>query len=226
MSRLHDPLSIIIGRSRCTRCKKRLAPLDLVPVVSFLILRGRCRYCRKPIGYQYLFLEVFCGLLAILVYFLKGLSIPALFLFISLSFLGLASIVDIKDQEVDLPYFGIGIISALLYSVTYGMEIRNIYMGAISFAALPLVLYAISRERWMGLGDTFFALWAGILVGFPQSLILIFIAFFLGAVFGIMKLLTGASSHRIAFGPFLAFSAILGIIWPQEILDLYLQIFF
>jgi len=224
--RLDDPKSIFWGRSRCPKCKRTLGVFDLIPIISFLILRGRCRYCKKPITPLYLIIEILSAVLAVAVYTVCGLNLTAIFLYFSLSFLLVASLSDIANQEVDVAFFIIGIATGIIFKILSNASFENIIYGAITFAIIPLLLYLISREKWMGLGDTFFALWAGVLVGFPQSLLMIFIAFFLGAVFGIIKLLLGVSSHRIAFGPFLALSGVLGVFWSRIILDCYLNIFY
>lgn len=226
MSRLDDPKSIFIGRSRCPKCKRKLKALDLIPVVSFLLLRGKCRYCKKPIGYEYLILELLCAAVALLTFYLEGLSLGAAFLFISLSSLAAASLEDVLDQEVDLFFFITGITSALLYIFLKNYSFYDTFLGAITFAAIPFTLYAISREKWMGLGDSLFAFWAGVLVGFPVSLLMIFAAFLLGALFGIIKMLAQpSSSSRLAFGPFLAVSAIVGLAGKTVFLN-YLEFFF
>lgn len=224
-SRLDDPKSIFWGRSKCAKCKRTLSAIDLVPIVSFVLLRGKCRYCKKPIAPSHLIVEVLSAGLAVATYILYGLSASSVVLFLSLSFLMLASLSDIEDQEVDIAIFAIGMIFAIVYQVISGYPLQGMILGSISFALIPFLLYLISREKWMGLGDTFFALWAGALVGFPQSIAMMFVAFFIGAVFGIMKLLSGATSHRIAFGPFLAVSAVLGVFYSGVVLD-YLKMFY
>lgn len=223
--RLDDPRSIFWGRSKCAKCKRTLSVVDLVPVVSFILLRGKCRYCKKPIALSHLIVEVLSASLAVATYVFYGLSASSVFLFLSLSFLMLASLSDIENQEVDITVFVIGIVSAVVFQAISGYLLQGMIFGAISFALIPFLLYLISREKWMGLGDTFFALWAGILVGFPQSIAMVFVAFFIGAVFGIMKLLSGATSHRIAFGPFLAVSAVFGVFYSSLALN-FLKIFY
>ena len=225
-SRLDDPKLIFWGRSKCPKCKKTLGAFDLIPILSFLVLRGRCRYCKKPIAPLHLAVEILSAILAVAVYTVFGLNIASVFLYLSLSFLLMASLSDIEDQEVDVAFFIIGLATAIIFNVLSHFSLESIIYGAITFALIPFLLYLISHEKWIGLGDAFFALWAGILVGFPQSLLMVFVAFFLGALFGIIKLLAGASSHRIAFGPFLALSAVLGVFWSRVILDYYLNIFY
>ena len=223
--RLDDPRSIFWGRSKCVKCKRTLGLIDLVPIISFVFLRGKCRYCKQPIALSHLIVEVLSAGLAIATYIFYGLSASSFILFCSLSFLMLASLSDIENQEVDMAIFAIGMIFAVVFRVMSGYPLQGMIFGPISFALIPFLLYLINREKWMGLGDTFYALWAGILVGFPQSIAMVFVAFFIGAVFGIIKLLSGTTSHRVAFGPFLAVSAIFGVFYSSVILD-YLQVFY
>lgn len=222
--RLNAPKSFLVGRSQCPKCKKNLGFADLIPVFGYIMLGGKCRFCRQPISLYYPILEILCAALAVITCLYFSLTVSSVFLFVSLSFLVLSALADIEDQEVDLALFIIGIVSAVTYLLLSGNSLLNALYGALSYALIPFLLFIVSREKWMGLGDTFFALWAGILVGFPQSIAMIFVAFFLGAMFGIIKLLLSAASHRIAFGPFLAVSAIVGVLCSKSVLD-FLQVF-
>ena len=199
MNRFEKPKEILFGRSQCPHCKKKLGAIDLVPVLSYIFLRGRCRFCKKPISIEYPILEIVCAALAYLTVARFGLNLRALILFLSLTGLIVGALRDIKFHEVELGIFIFG------------------------------VFYLASRETWMGLGDVLFAVWIGILAeSYEQAAVAIFSAFLLGALFGIIVLAVKkekARERRIAFGPFLAVGGMIGVFAGLTIFSAYLKLF-
>lgn len=228
-SRLENIKSILFGRSMCSKCKHKLVASDLVPVFSFLALRGRCRYCKKQIPIQDLAIELTSALLAVAIFRHFGLSTPSFLIFISLSFLLIGSISDFQDQEVDARIFIAGILFALLFVLFYYQSLTGLKLaiyGALTAGAIPFLFYLISRERWMGLGDTFFALWMGLICSFPRSLVAIALSFVLGALFGIIVLLVKRGSKRgvsVPFGPFIAIGGLVAFVYGDYLLSAYLK---
>jgi len=221
--------TVLYTRSHCPKCKKKLGVPDLLPIVSFIILRGRCRYCKEKISWEYLLFEIFSLALAIFVYYKFGLTAASVILFLSLSALLISAFVDAQSQEVELPLFIFGISTALFWALlkngTSLDDFKNLFLAISVAVVVPLGLYLVSREKWMGLGDSFFALWIGLLSGFPQAALAIFLAFFLGAVFGIIILVVKGKekTRRVAFGPFMALGGIIALGWGQQIIDFYLN---
>lgn len=227
-ARVANPKEIVFSRSKCPKCHKTLGTFDLIPILSFVFLRGKCRYCKKSISFRYPLFELVSALLAVFLYFKYGLNLGALFCFLSIGLFAVAALLDSEAQEVELYLIltgmALGIISSLLLNHTF-FGIRSILLGFISAGILPFLLFAISREKWMGLGDTFFACWAGILVLFPGSLLTIFISFFLGALYGIIiKNLNKKSDSHIAFAPFILISLLIVLVYGDSLVDFYLKI--
>lgn len=230
-NRLDNIKSILYDRSRCPRCKHVLAFPDLFPVLSFVLLRGKCRYCGKRISPVYPVIELTSVALALFCYYFFGATWQSVVLFLSLSALLLASVSDIKSQEVDMWIFVIGTALALIWRLSFWFDISTLYdvlLGGASAAILPFCLSAFSRERWMGYGDSFFAFWIGCLGGFPLSLVGIFLAFLIGSIFGIIILVVEkqkeAMKMKIPFGPFIAFGGPVALAYGSVILDNYLKL--
>ena len=222
--------SVLKGRSFCPKCKRTLGALELIPIVSFIVLRGRCRTCRARIGLQYPLIELLSGVLTLGIFWKYGLSLSAIILFFSLSLLLVASFLDAESLEVELWVLLVGSALALLWRVEAGgvkiTSLENVGLGVLIFAALPFLMALLSRERWMGWGDSLFALWGGILVGYPQALVGIFLAFLTGAFFAIL-LLVGRKRGwrtRVPFGPFLAVGAVGSLFFADTIISWYLKI--
>ena len=193
-------------------------------------MRGRCRHCKKRISIEYPLFELAALALTLGVYMKFGVSIYSVALFLSLSCLLVASALDIESMEVELGIFISGIIFALVwYFGSNGLGLSSIALlgwGILLAVFLPLVFYVVSHEKWMGLGDVIFALWAAALVGFPLSGVAMFCAFVSGAIFGIIIIVIGRRSAKVGipFGPFIALGAIVALFWGNVILDTYLKI--
>lgn len=103
--------------------------------------------------------------------------------------------------------------------------IKNLLVACLVAAIVPFMLYVVSREKWMGLGDTFFALWAGTLTLFPGSIVTMFIAFLMGSIYGIIRQgLQGKKDAHLAFAPFIFLASIVVILVGEIIVDWYLKI--
>jgi leader peptidase (prepilin peptidase)/N-methyltransferase len=227
-TRIANPKEIALGRSKCPKCHYALGVFDLIPILSFVFLRGKCRYCKKPISVIYPIYEIISALLALLVYYRFGFSITSFLCFLSLGFFAVGAILDSEEQEVELYLILIGMGLALTFAILRDHSIvglKNILFGFVSAGLLPFLLYAISKERWMGLGDTFFAAWAGAIVLFPGSVLVVFLSFFLGALYGIIiKNLNKSSDSHVAFAPFILLSAIIVLAYGDSLVSWYLKI--
>jgi len=191
---------------------------------------GRCRYCKKKISPEYPIIETITLLVALAVYYFLGVSVSSVFLYICFCLLIVASAVDIQDQEVHQYLLVTGIIVAIIYRALLDPSVSNLILtlaGMLSAALIPFLFYIISREKWMGLGDTFFALWAGAFCAYPKSLSAIMIAFVSGALFGIIYIALKKGYRRrvaVPFGPFIAFGGITSVFFGDFLIGSYLKL--
>jgi leader peptidase (prepilin peptidase)/N-methyltransferase len=202
--RLPNGESVLWGRSHCDYCKKTLRWYELVPVLSFIFLRGRCLRCHKPLSIQYPVVELLTGLGFV---FLSP-RIDYMIIFCTLLVLFLS---DLKYQILPDSMIVIGSLAAILHP--------HILPALGSFAFLYL-LWAITRGRGMGLGDVKLALFMGLFLGYPDIIVAFYIAFLTGALLGVILILVGKKGLKstIAFGPFLIVGTALAFLWGQNIL--------
>lgn len=240
--------SALSGRSYCPKCRRKLAWLDLLPVFSFLILGGKCRYCRQSISWQYPAVE-----LATAVLFCAGARMfaPMIFLghfpiFRVLELLAywviLAAIVAVF--VADLRWYFIpdgavvsGLVGALALRGLQSAENYSIFhrfdAGAVVdpllasiFAGLFfLAIFLASRGKWMGFGDVKYAFLMGLILGFIDTLIGLFLANFFGAIMGLALIAAGRKkmSSQIPFGPFLAAGTLIALFFSPLIVNWYLS---
>jgi len=218
--------SILSGRSKCPECKREIAAYDLIPIISFLILNGKCRNCRKKISFQYPLVELTTGLLFLLFFRNFGVN----YLLIPYLLVGCFSILifiyDIRYLEIPEVFSWILLIITILTAlVSKDFSLSNFLLGGLVGGGILGILVGISDERWMGAGDIKIGLSFGFLLGFYKALLFLFLAFVIGALIGLLLIIFGKKKIKseIAFSPFLILAAIIMIIWGNYLVNLYLK---
>ncbi len=202
--RYRTGLSVMHGRSQCMRCGHPLAARDLVPILSYLVAGGRCRYCGVRLSVQYSLVEVAGGLIAAGTYLLY--PEPTQFAYwLAVHFVLLFIVVyDLRHKIIPHAASLTLFVLALGHVWYTGFDVWTV-AGAL--LALPLFLFAaVSRGRWMGWGDAPLQLSLGLLLGLSAGLTALFIAFWVGALVGIGLVVLSKGyrmSSEVPFAPFL-----------------------
>lgn len=218
--RLPGRESFVKGRSYCPRCKAQIAWYDNIPLVSYFLLKGRCRNCRKRISIRYPLIElgVASGVVAIYIFRLPS---PLLLLAVFLLTVSIF-VIDIEKKIIpdELIFLGYGLtLSALLLG--WNKDFYLHLLGGIVPALFLLLTHMITKGRGMGLGDVKYALFPGTFLGWPLSLIWLFLSFLTGASVGVILILTGKAKwgKHIAFGPFLALSFLIAYLFGSNFIS-------
>jgi prepilin signal peptidase PulO-like enzyme (type II secretory pathway) len=231
--RLRAGKSVSRGRSECPDCHHQLSWQDLIPVVSYIQLRGKCRYCGKPISRQYLVGElataVTFGLLAWHFGVDSKLALINLAIWLVIATLLIAAaIYDARWRLLpDLYLIPAMILAVSLLLINYfhfgQHQVAANVVGMVVFTVFYLLLYGVSRGRWIGQGDILLAAIMGFLLAPSQLAVAVFASYMLGAVVGIVVLKRKqlAKDHHIAFGPFLVVGLFVGLLWGQSIVSWY-----
>ncbi len=232
---------IIFGNSFCPSCKKKLTSRDLIPILSFLLSRGKCRHCQKGISPYYLLLEISTGILFLAVYLhfpFLGLAIHDAFifntsLFIPFFFYTLYSVFfiaiffyDLQTSKIpDIFLFsllGASIVGTLIMG---SPEIWNIFVAI----TLALVFYGgqivLSKGKWLGEGDLYFALSLAVIFGWELFLVSTVVSYFIGAIVSTPLLIFKKvkKSTSVPFAPFLVIGAFITLFFGNELLSWYVQ---
>lgn len=218
------------GRSKCPRCGHTLAWYDNIPLVSFAILRGRCRHCRAPISWQYPAVELLTAILFILsasvLLQAGGSDWMALgTLLVVQSVLIVILVYDFLHMEIPLGPWWVGLAAAggLLFlrggdpSLPTAWFFLEHLLAGLGGALFLGTLSFVSREQWMGWGDAYLIFLLGLLAGFPGVLWTVTLGSGLGALVGIGLILLGrkALGSRLPFGPFLILGFWLVFFWER-----------
>lgn len=235
--------SWVTGRSRCDHCKKQISWYDNVPLVSFLILRGRCRHCHQPITTTHLVVELLVG--ALLVWWFWGGSLffqltqqplqilqPLFWLFVGILLVVIA-LADLRYWII--PDWAVWLLSVItiayrLVLVSIGV-MRPVDLAATIIATVGGVLFfaslwLITKKRGIGLGDVKLMLPLGLLVGWPNILVTIFLAFLMGSVVGVGLILGKKRTlhQAVPFGPFLVVASCVSLVSGDYIVQWYLTL--
>ncbi|MSU54431.1 MAG: prepilin peptidase [Candidatus Staskawiczbacteria bacterium] len=227
--RLEKEESFVTGRSHCPKCRHQLIWLDLIPVFSFLFLKGKCRYCSQKISWQYPAVEMATGLLFVLIFLATPYNlISILFLLYIVSFLIVIFIYDLKHYLIpDKILFPAIIISFLYQAIFHTSAMGNYLMASAIACGFLLAIFLVSKGQWMGFGDVKLAILLGFLIGFPNILLGLFLSFFFGAILGIilMSFKKCGLKSEIPFAPFLILGTLTAMFFGSEIIQWYFQFF-
>jgi leader peptidase (prepilin peptidase)/N-methyltransferase len=220
--------SIVAPRSRCSSCGAQIAAYDNIPILSWLLLRGRCRHCHEPISIRYPAIEICTGILfavTVLVFHDE----PAQ-LILGLCFVATLAAITLTDLELRLIPNKILIVSALAGVVlAAALDPGSLPERASGAAAAGGLLFAVALAypRGMGMGDVKLAAVMGLYLGRAVAPALL-IGFAAGAVVGLALIArdgTAARKRTVPFGPFLALGGVVGLLAGDEIVTWYLSTF-
>lgn len=236
---------ILLSRSMCTACKKHIKWRHLIPIFSWIFLKGKCAYCGNRISFHYLALELLTGLLFLLAFFqwnfVQGTAILTdptflqytidwqtfqifLFYIIELGFLMAIFFYDLLHQEIpdklSLPAIAIAVVGGLIFQNPAPF---NMLIGGGSIFAFFLLQFILSRGIWIGGGDLRLGALIGILLGWELGILAVVTAYLVGALFALYLLIRKKVTRKsaIPFGPFLVFGAVVSLFWGAKILDWY-----
>lgn len=216
--------SIVVGRSHCPACRRELAWYDLVPVISYLVLRARCRFCGVPIAARYPLVESLTGALFLVLYLHYGLGLVLLkYLFLAAILIAVAFI-DIDHFIIPNSLVLAGAVFALgITFVVQDVSFTSALIGAATTGGF-LFLVALCSRGGIGAGDIKLGLVTGLFLGWPLGLTGLFIGACLGGFLGIILLAVRVKSRKdpLPFGPFIALGTLIALLWGGQILQLVL----
>lgn len=239
--RLHEKKDFVAGRSECESCGHVLSVLDLLPVISWVFLRGRCRYCKKRISWANPLLELSMAVLFLLSYIFwpysfdqwQALAAFAIWLVYLVLLMSLV-VYDLRwmllPNAVVFPLIALGLIDAALVvslqgSISLAAYLSHIALGACALGGFYWVLYEVSKGRWVGFGDVKLGVFMGIVLGWQQALMVLFAANVIGLVVILPALMMGklGMKTRLPFGPFLIAGFIIVGLFGNKIINWYIS---
>lgn len=214
----------IMGRSYCDHCKHKLAWYDLIPVFSFIFLKGECRYCHKKVSGFYPLVELLTAVIFTITWALlptnAGITNKIIMLAI-LSTLLVIFFTDLKYQIISDEIQVVFLLLAFTFLTVSGITFKALFQHLLSSVAVMSVilsLFLLTRGRGMGFGDVKLSTTIGLLLGLKAGMMALYLAFIIGAIFGLILIFLKRKKlkSKIAFGPFLVLGIIIMLLFKEE----------
>jgi leader peptidase (prepilin peptidase)/N-methyltransferase len=228
--RLPKEESIIWPGSHCPECKKPIKFYDNIPLVSFVLLRGRCRCCHSPISIQYPLVEGITALGSLILFMKFGPSLSYLVYFAFMAALIVITVIDLYHQiipdVISLPGIGVGLLASLMIpEITFFNCLMGILLGGGSLFLVATVYQWLFKREGMGGGDVKLLAMIGAFVGWKAVILTILLSSLIGSITGIIIMVSKGKDFKyaISFGPFLSLGAVIALFYQNEIIFWYLR---
>jgi len=226
--RLPAGKSIVHPPSSCPGCDTTIRFYDNIPLMSWLLLRGRCRHCHTPIAFRYVLVELLGGFMAVCVYFKFGPSIEGIVYYVFIAALLTITFIDLDHQiipdVISLPGIPLGFAASFFMpSITWMDSLIGLLVGGGSLYAVAWGYALITGKEGMGGGDIKLLAMIGAFIGWKGVLVTIFTGSAIGTLAGLTAMLAEKKDMkmRIPFGPFLAMGAVISIFFGNELIVWY-----
>ena len=229
--------NIISPRSYCPNCRHTIAWYDNIPILSFILLRGRCRHCGEKISLRYPLVELSSAGIWLLCYNLWGISAYTFIFILYFSLLFVASVVDIEHRiipdEVSVGGAILGLIISAIVPGLHGVSSHlqgflSSFIGALTGGGLIYLVAVIGefifKKEAMGGGDVKLQAMIGAFLGWKWAILSFFVGCFIGSAIGIYQLIR-YKDNTLPFGPALAMGSIVCLFWGDKILHLLFPIY-
>lgn len=220
--------SVVYPSSHCPRCGYNLKPPDLIPLLSYLLLRGRCRKCGTKISVMYPLVELLTGLMFIFAFIKFGLTFEFLSAIILITCLMITTFIDLEHQiipdKVVLPSLAAGLVLNIIF---HREDFYNYLLGFALGGGIIFLIVVLSRGG-MGGGDIKLFATVGMFLGFRLTLLALLLSFVLGSVVGLILIILKLKNMKdaIPFGPFIALASVISMLAGDRIISWYWGLFF
>lgn len=217
--------SISYPPSHCTNCTNRIKAYDLIPVVSYIFLKGKCRYCGEKIGIKYPMIELFTGLLFIGLYYKYGMSIDLTKYLILAAYLIVIGLIDFNTTDVYFKTTFSGFLIGVLFlglNLFIGESITTYIIGALIGGGFIAIIILLTGG--MGWGDAEICALCGIYLGIKLTILTLLLSVIIGGATGVLLILTKKKTRKdyIPFGPYIVIAALISLFWGENIVNWYL----
>lgn len=217
--------SIVYPPSHCSNCKSNIKPYDLIPIISYVILKGKCRYCKEKISIKSPLMELFTGIMFFGLYLKYGLTLELIKYLILFSFLIVIGSIDYNTTDVYFSTTSTGIGIGILFLVInwyLKLPVKTYFLGAIIGGIFILLIAVLTGG--MGFGDVEICILSGIYIGTKLTVLMLFLSFILGGAVGAVLIISKKKSRKdyIPFGPYISIATMIAVLFGEKIINWYL----
>ena len=229
--RLPKEESIVWPGSHCPHCNNPIKFYDNIPLVSYILLKGKCRHCHSPISFQYPLVEGITAFASLILFMKFGPSLSYLFYFLFVAALIVITVIDLYHQiipdVISLPGIGVGLLASLMVpQITFFNSLLGILLGGGSLFLVATLYQWLFKREGMGGGDVKLLAMIGAFMGWKAVILTILLSSLIGSITGIiMMVLKGKDfKYAIPFGPFLSLGAVIALFYGSSLMDWYLRL--
>lgn len=218
--------SVVTVGSHCMKCNHKLVWYDLIPLFSWLFLRGRCRYCGEKISVQYPLIETINGLLYVIVFAICGWNADSILWCMLFSTLLVIAIVDFRTMLIpgraDAIILVIGIVHLVLHHDNWTYYVIGFLAMALFLGLLAIVFKKVTGKKGLGYGDIELMACAGLCIGWGHALLALIFGSVVGSVVEGIRMAKAKESSKFALGPYLALGIVVAVLWGTDFLEWYI----
>ena len=230
--RIPEERSILKPGSACPNCSSTIRFYDNIPVLSYLVLKGKCRSCDQSISIRYLLVELLTSGFSATVAAVFGMTSLGVVYLVLIYILIVITVIDLYHMIIPDILVGLGLITGITAILLGVIDIgwKDAFIGALFFGgflyAVALVGKIIFKKEAMGMGDVKLGIMMGLFLGWKMSIMSLYVSFLVASFVGLVTIVTGQlkKGDRIPFGPFLAIGTILVMFFGQAILEFYISV--
>lgn len=228
--RLWDNIAIFSNsRSMCVNCRKHLSWKENIPLLSWLVLKGRCAYCRQNISRYYPLVELgVASVITLLAYYYFPMphfsEWNLLRDLVFVAFLVVIFVQDLRYQVILSNVVWIGAVFGLIVNVSFlHYDFNSLALGALIGGGFFLIQFLVSSGRWIGGGDIRLGVMMGLWLGWQNTIVALFLAYIIGAIFALLLLVTKKADRKTAipFGTFLTVGTLVAMYWGESLVQWY-----
>jgi leader peptidase (prepilin peptidase)/N-methyltransferase len=227
--RLPKDESIVRPGSHCPQCKNPIRSYDNIPLLSYALLRGKCRHCGQPISLQYPIVEGITALSSWILFVKFGPSLSYLFFFSFVAALTVITVIDLYHQiipdVISLPGIGVGLLGSLVLAhLRFFDSLMGLLLGGGSLFVVATVYQWLFKREGMGGGDVKLLAMIGAFLGWKAVILTILLSSLIGSLVGISIMIVKGKDFKYAipFGPFLSLGAVISLFYGEELIRWYL----
>ena len=222
--RLPKNENIVVVNSHCMSCGHQLKWYDLVPLFSWIFLRGKCRYCKEKISVQYPLIEAVNGFGYVLIFLVCGLNLSSILYSVCFSMLVAISVIDWRTYEIPV---GLNITILTLGIIQCILDYRNwssYLIGMVCVSGFLFLLFIITGGRGIGGGDIKLMFAAGLLLGWKNIILALMLGCIIGSIIHIILMKVSNKGRMLAFGPYLSLGILLAMLFGEQLIGWYLNL--
>lgn len=221
--------NIAFPPSHCAKCEKELKWYDLFPIISYIFLRGKCRYCKDKISIRYPIVELLTGLVYVILFYKFGLTLDFIKYVALISFLIIAAFIDFDTMEVYFSLSLVGLAGGITFSIVsiiQGALVKDIVVSmAIPLIIFGMLIFFTRKMQGIGTGDLEILIIISLYVNCKMIIATIMFSIVMGGIVSIILILNGKRKIHIPFVPFIALGTFGAVMYGNEIINWYLNLF-